>query len=261
MKKQSCYFLMLFLATLFSCRSEKIDVSDPNNIILTNLSHNPTSYELDKPEFFDPMPIPADNLLTEEGVELGRYLFYDTILSQDGQTSCATCHQSENNFSNQNAYATGGNGQLNLRSTLTLVNVGYVETDYFWDGRATTLEAATLSELTDPKAINGRATDFLNKIRESEDYRERFRAAFPIENTSEIDANLVTKALAQFQRTFVTANSRLDQAQRTDNGGFQLTDIEVDGYFLENKILRCIQAVVIVIVLLIFKGRPFTIMG
>jgi cytochrome c peroxidase len=231
MKKQCC-FILLILPIFFSCRSEKIDVSDPNNITLTNLPHNPTDYEPNQGEFFDPMPIPADNPMTEEGVELGRYLFYDTILSQDGQTTCATCHQLENNFSNQIAFSTGGNGQLNTRSTMTLANVGYVTTDYFWDGRATTLEAATLSELTDPNAINGRATDFLNKIRSNTDYRKRFRAAFPIENTSEIDGNLVAKALAQFQRTFVTANSRLDRAQSNNNGGFELTDLEVDGYFL-----------------------------
>ncbi|MFT4759204.1 MAG: cytochrome c peroxidase [Paraglaciecola sp.] len=232
MKKQPCYLLLLMLATVFSCRSEKIDVSDPNNITLTNLPHSPTNYELNKPEFFDSMPIPVDNIMTEEGVELGRYLFYDSILSQDGQTECATCHQLENSFSNQNALATGGNGQLNSRSTMTLANVGYVETSYFWDGHASTLETATLSELTNPDAMNGVAADFLAKIRNDADYRKRFRAAFPIENTNEIDANLVSKALAQFQRTFITANSRLDRAQSTNSNGFELTDLEVDGYFL-----------------------------
>lgn len=232
MKKQICYLPLLLLALVFSCKSEKIDLSDPDNIDLTNLPHNPTNYELVKPEFFDPMPIPANNPMTEEGVELGRYLFYDPILSKDGQTSCATCHQLEHNFSNQNALETGGNGQTNARSTMTLANVGYVETAYFWDGRAVTLEEATLSEMTNPSAVNGEAGDFLLKIRSDADYRERFRAAFPIENTSEIDAELVAKALAQFQRTFVTANSRLDRAQSANANGFELTQLELDGYFL-----------------------------
>lgn len=232
MKKLKIYIPLAILILVFSCNSDKIDLSDPNNISLKNLPHNPTNFELSKPEFFDPMPIPSGNPLTEEGIELGRFLFYDTILSEDGVTTCATCHQPENNFADQNAFSTGGNGQLNARSTMTLANVGYVKTGYFWDGRAVTLEAASIEELTRSAAINGNPDNFLNKIRSDENYRRRFRAAFPIENTIEINEDLIAKALAQFQRTIVTANSRLDRAQSSNSNGFTLTDLEVDGYFL-----------------------------
>ena len=231
MKQAYSYaILLLIIIVAHSCRSEKTDLSDPDNISLTNLPHNPTNYTATTPEFFAAMPIPADNPLTVEGIELGRYLFYDPILSANQDISCATCHQLAHNFSNTLAVATGSDGQLNSRSTLPLANIGYVQSGFFWDGRAGSLESATAEELTNSMTLNGHPDKFLKRLRSDEQYRRRFRAAFPVENTKEIDVDLVAKALAQFQRTFVTANSRLDRAQGSN--GFSLTDLELDGYFL-----------------------------
>ena len=223
--------LILLPLLMLQCTKDRITSDDPANLSLEHINHNPTALTLETPEFFDPMPIPDDNALTVEGVDLGRHLFYDPLLSIDSTISCSTCHQLANNFSNKSAFASNGLTTTD-RSVLSLTNVGYVPTEYFYDGRASTLEEAILQEIEDPKAMNGAFAMAIERIQRSIFYHSKFRRAFPIKNTSEISPALISKAIAQFLRTLVSANAPLDKAQSSNSGGFQLTDLEVDGYFL-----------------------------
>ena len=86
MKNLVFFFIIL---ALISCRKEKV-------------GFNPTPYNLNKPTHFPNMVIPEDNPLTKEGVDLGRFLFYEKRLSGDNTMSCASCHMPENSFSNPN---------------------------------------------------------------------------------------------------------------------------------------------------------------
>ena len=99
----------------------------------------PTPYVLDIPPFFPPMDIPADNLLTEEGVRLGRFLFWETRLSQDNSMSCGSCHHPEASFSDPARYSTGVTGAAGTRNAMAIVNMGWAPA-YFWDGRGLTLK-------------------------------------------------------------------------------------------------------------------------
>ena len=84
----------------------------------------PTPYALEIPPFFPPMDIPEDNPLTEEGVQLGRMLFWETRLSETNTMSCGTCHLPEHSFSDPNPYSTGVTGAVGNRNAMALINMG-----------------------------------------------------------------------------------------------------------------------------------------
>ena len=86
--------ILSFLFIFVSCRKDKAD-------------YNPTPYQLEIPSHFPDMIIPSDNPMTKEGVELGRYLFYEKQLSGDNSMNCATCHMPEHAFSDPNKYSVG----------------------------------------------------------------------------------------------------------------------------------------------------------
>src|SRR4051794_3703156 len=78
------------------------------------------------PSDFPAPKVPADNPMTAEKVELGRYLFYDKRLSFNQKQSCASCHQQARAFTDGRARAKGSTGELHPRSAMSLVNVAYV---------------------------------------------------------------------------------------------------------------------------------------
>jgi len=164
------------------------------------------------PYFFPEMPIPADNPQTVEGIELGRHLFYDPILSIDQTISCASCHQPKLAFSDTTILSLGVNDQVGQRNAMSLVNVGFMQSGLFWDGRVKTLEAQSLHPIQDPLEMNNSLEEVEERMRKHDRYPEMFRAAFGIEDRSQITADLVAKAIAQFERTIISSEAKFDYA-------------------------------------------------
>lgn len=173
----------------------------------------PTPYELDEPAGFLAMVIPPDNPLTAEGVALGRHLFFDPILSVDSSRSCASCHLPALSFTDGAPRSTGvgGTGQRNAPS---LVNVAYQYTGLFWDGRTPTLEAQALHPVGNPLEMGGDWALVEKRLQRHADYPALFRSAFGIEHRTAINRRLVARALAQYQRTLISADSKFDRVQR-----------------------------------------------
>lgn len=187
---------------------------------------NPTPYDLEIPPFFPPMDIPADNPLTEEGVRLGRMLFWETRLSENNSMSCGTCHLPEVSFADPEPYSTGVTGAIGTRNAMALINMGWASS-YFWDGRALTLEEQILEPIPHPDEMNlpwSEAVDRLTNDDTESDYPQGFFDAF---GTTEITADLVSKAIAQFVRIMISSDSKFDQWRR---GEVNLTDSEYNGY-------------------------------
>jgi cytochrome c peroxidase len=137
------------------------------------------------PAGFPPPPIPADNPLTPEKIELGRRLFYDPRLSGTGGTSCATCHQPELAFTDGRAQALGGLGEIHRRSTMSLVNVAY-NASYTWaDPTVRSLEEQMLRPMfqDDPVELGlaGRVPEVLQRLAADPELRAAFARAFPAE--------------------------------------------------------------------------------
>ncbi len=164
--------------------------------------------QLDEPEYFVPMAIPAANPLTGAGVALGRKLFYDPILSADSSLACASCHLQELAFTDGRPVSTGIDGRKGTRNAISLANVGYRYKGLFWDGRAAGLEEQVTHPITDPREMGNTWAGLLQSLNAHPQYPKRFEAAFgpgPITKTQ------VERALAQFQRTLVSSGSKFDR--------------------------------------------------
>ena len=196
--KKSVFIFIIF--ALFSCRKEKV-------------GFKPTPYSLIKPTHFPNMVIPDDNPLTKEGVELGRFLFYEKRLSGDNTMSCATCHMPQNGFSDANQFSVGIDGIAGTRQSMALVNLGW-ENFFFWDGRASSLEEQILEPVPNPIEMHQSWKDAVSKLNADVKYRNRFFRAF---NEEGIDSIKVTKAIAQFLRTLVSGESKYDVMYKYEN--------------------------------------------
>jgi cytochrome c peroxidase len=184
---------------------------------LTHIPYNPTAYTIVPPKGLPAMEIPADNPMTAEGIRLGRHLFYDPILSLDSTISCESCHKQEKAFTDGTALSTGINGLVGKRSSMSLINVGYNwikgrEHNFMWDGRFATLEEQVIEgPIVDPVEMANTWENLEKSLRNHDNYPQLFREAFGVNNTEEIEIEMVGKALAQFMRTLNSAGSMYDR--------------------------------------------------
>ncbi|MCF8243913.1 MAG: cytochrome C peroxidase [Saprospiraceae bacterium] len=228
MKKLSFSLLLLILG-FAACKDD--DGGDPVlGEDLTNITFDPKAHTLTIPPGLPSMDIPADNPLTDEGIELGRRLFYDPILSKDSTISCSSCHQLKYSFNDISAFSPGVGGLLGNRSSMSLINIGFQSNGMFWDGRAHSIEEQALGPVENPLEMAELWKDVEVKLRRHPDYKKRFRQAFGIDNTMDITKELAVKAIAQFERTLISANSRYDKKKfQLDPNPFLLSDLEADG--------------------------------
>lgn len=188
-----------------------------------------TPYVVDVPQGLPEMVIPEDNPMTVEGVTLGRKLFYDPILSKNEEQSCSSCHQQEFAFATQDQFQQGVDGQFGDRNSMALVNLAWGR-DFFWDGRANSLEEQALQPVTNPIEMATTWPEVLSKLNAHDEYPQLFKSAF---NVDVIDSMDVAKAIAQFERTLVSGNSRFDAIYNRQQGSF--TDAEGRGLVLFNS--------------------------
>lgn len=99
------------------------------------------------------MPVPADNPITAEKIELGRRLFNDRRLSRDRTIACSSCHDPDHAFSKPDAISPGVFGRRGRRNAPALINRGWGRS-FFWDGRVATLEEQVLNPIEDPNEMD-----------------------------------------------------------------------------------------------------------
>ena len=194
-------------------------------------------------DMFEPLPalppIPADNSLTPEKVELGKMLFFEPRLSSSGVISCATCHNPALGWADRLPRGTGHEGQVGLRNTPTVLNSGFL-TSQFWDGREPDLEGQALGPIEAPDEMAMDLDEALQRIEEFDVYIRLFREAFP-DDENPINAQNVAQSLATFQRTLNTPNSPFDRFLRGDSQA--MTEQQVAGMmaFVDNGCVACHQ--------------------
>jgi cytochrome c peroxidase len=200
--------LLLFGVALASCQqnTETPDPTEPEGPVVP-----PTAYVLAVPSNFSPpRSTRSDNPLTVEGVALGRRLFYEKSLSVTNTIACASCHKQELAFTDGLARAQGVNGSLGTRNTMSLTNMAWASR-LNWDGAAATLENQARIPIENPLEMHQSLQAGVARLQASGTYPALFRKAFGSSTITEDD---VLKALAQFERTLVSSNSRYDQFQR-----------------------------------------------
>lgn len=149
------------------------------------------------------------NPVTNDGATLGRVLFYDKLLSQNNQISCASCHKQEFSFADNVAKSTGVNGQT-IRNSMHLVNIRHFGGPMFWDGRAQTLEIQTLMPIQDHIEMDLTLPEMVSKLQTTTYYKPLFEKAF---GDGEITSDRVSKALSQFIRSLNSYNSKFDKQE------------------------------------------------
>ena len=191
--------------------------------------YTPTPYNLKIPSLFSDKLIapiiPSNNPLTQEGVVLGKKLFFDKILSGDGTQSCATCHNPKNAFTDNQQFSDGIDGNFGTRNSMPLFNLAWNFDERFaWDGKDFGLEGQAFEPVSNPIEMHSKWTDVEQKLQNHSEYPTLFKQAF---GTSKIDSVLVTKAIAQFERTLISGNSKFDKFLR---GETTLTPEEQNGF-------------------------------
>jgi cytochrome c peroxidase len=184
-----------------------------------------TPYRLTISQFFPRPNLPRDNPLTEEGVELGRRLFFDPRLSINNSESCTSCHDAESAFSDDKALSLGAEGEEGTRNAMPLMNLAW-KSSFFWDGRAPTLRDQALMPIQNPVEMHETLSNVTAKLAADANYPELFAKAF---GTPKITADRMARALEQFLLTRVSYDSKFD---RVLNGQATLSAEEQHGFEL-----------------------------
>jgi cytochrome c peroxidase len=212
MKKQLIHIIIFGLLlgglnVIQSCKEEPVPVPP--------VIHEPTPYNLEVPAYFPPMMIPENNPLTDEGVLLGRHLYYDQLLSADGPMegfSCSSCHQQATSFSKS------GSGL----SVLPHVNLGWND-DFLWNGKV----SGTMEDIMRFEVEEFFQTD-LDLFRNDPTYPDLYQAAF---GSKEITLERTSFALAQFFRSLVSYETEFDSVI-IQKGVDTYSDLEAEGYLI-----------------------------
>ncbi|WP_115899899.1 cytochrome-c peroxidase [Tenacibaculum gallaicum] len=211
--------LTLLLLLLISCSSKGEEES----------VYTPVQTSLEIPELFQQKliapVIPTNNPLTEEGIALGKKLFFDPILSKDNTQSCASCHNPKRAFTDDTQFSEGVDGKFGTRNSMPLFNLAWnFDERFMWDGKELSIERQVFSPVRNPIEMHSNWENVAEKLQEHAEYPTLFQQAF---GASKIDSTLVTKAIAQFERTLISGNSKFDQFLL---GKVELTPEEQNGF-------------------------------
>lgn len=169
------------------------------------------------------------NPLTRQGIELGRRLFYDPVLSRDSTVSCASCHLSFTAFTHvDHALSHGIKDRVGKRNSPALMNLAWAR-HFMWDGAVTQLDFQALAPIEHPAEMDNTIRNVVQKLSASPEYEQMFEAAF---GAGGVTGERVLKALSQFELTLISADSKYDRVQR---GAEQFTEMEQRGYRIFQK--------------------------
>lgn len=170
-------------------------------------------------------------------IDLGRYLFFDPLLSKNQTMSCASCHQVHKGFSDGLPRSMGANGKELTRAAPSLWNSAFLQS-FFWDGRAKTFETQMLDPLFDEDEMGNTPKNLLASLNANLTYKKLFKEAYPEQKNIELSA--IYHSLAAFESSLISLNSRYDQYAH----GFHeaLNDNEIKGMnIFRSFVARCAE--------------------
>jgi cytochrome c peroxidase len=168
----------------------------------------------------------GQNALTDAGIALGRKLFYDETLSADGKVSCGSCHNSYTAFAHvDHKLSHGVYDWEGRRNAPALFNLAWKQT-FMWDGTIQNLDNQSLSPIASHSEMDLTLPLFLERVQRDSSYRMMYQRAFPEEP---ISLPKLMQAIAQFELTFISQQSRYDSMRRHQ---IAFTQQEQKGYDL-----------------------------
>jgi cytochrome c peroxidase len=203
MRKFKIHIVLILTLGFFACKDVKNSIPDA--------AYETTPYVIEVPNTLPPANFSSDNKPTNEGVYLGRMLFYDPILSADSSQSCSSCHNQEFAFTDNGlALSEGIRGLKGKRNSMPIFNLMWHMDGFFWDGRAELLRHQALLPIQDPLEMDETLGNMLVKLNASPLYQEHFKKAFDIDI---IDEEHVSLALEQFMHIIISGDSKFDRVQ------------------------------------------------
>lgn len=167
------------------------------------------------------IPVPDDNPMTEEKVELGKQLYFDTRLSGNNKLSCFSCHATGAGYGDNLPKFIGFEGHEGARNSPTIINSGYY-TSNFWDGRAGSLEEQALGPIQSEVEMNQNLDELVTELRAVPGYVDQFNQVF----NEEIVAENIAKAIAAFERTITITDTRFDRFLAGETEALNAQEIE-----------------------------------
>lgn len=169
------------------------------------------------------------NPLNDKVIALGRKLFYDPILSLDNTISCSSCHLSFTAFTHVDHSLSHGIGDsIGTRNSPVLINLAWNK-HFMWDGAVNHIDVQALAPISHPAEMGESIENVILKLNSDSKYQKLFKDAF---GSDEILSKQLLKALAQFQLTLISANSKYDKVKRKEA---EFTKQEKSGYKLFKK--------------------------
>ncbi len=200
------FIILLISIVIVSCKKDyKLASSTTGNLFVALESFVPRGFSTMATD----LNFRKDNPLTEEGIALGRRLFYDPLLSGNNKQSCGSCHIQKFAFADRPdmALSTGTDGVSKTgRNTPPTFNLLWAK-HFMWDGSQPGLEEQVIGPITNPVEMNQDINLLVNELQADANYPYLFKKAF---GTDKITIALIQKALAQFERIIVSGNSRFD---------------------------------------------------
>jgi cytochrome c peroxidase len=227
MKNIGWIFILVGMLGFSSCTKETGKVPDDAGVYKPTLI-DPT--DIFPAEFGLPV-LPKDNPFTEEGVLLGRMLFYDPLLSIDSSISCASCHRQEYAFTEPLDKSVGFRGLRNMRNSMPLFNLAYHHS-YFWDSRAKTLRDLVFEPIQAHNEMAMTLPTLRERLKRNKRYIDYFKKAF----NSEPNLHDMSLAMEQFLLSIVSKDSRFNQFFPGDNLKV-LSASELRGAFIYNGLI------------------------
>ena len=215
-------FSLSLVLVLFSCKKD-------DEIVPIN------DFGFKKPSYFpEPHYTFENNTLTKLRFELGRDLFYDTILSLDNSISCASCHSQTHGFSDHNvALSAGVNGTLGVRNSPSLANLAWYPS-FMWDGGVNSIETFSVAPITNPLEMHETIYQVIGKLNANTAYRSKFKLAYAVDSITD---QKMLQALAQYMAMLISDDSKYDKYKK---GTYTFTADENEGYTLfQSKCASC----------------------
>lgn len=202
--------------------------------LLVGLSTAAHAEPLDEPL----KPLPAVPNLDPKRVQLGQRLFNDPRLSVNNTLSCASCHRLDKGGADDKAFSLGFDGKPVEVNTPTVFNAS-LNFHQFWDGRVDNLEEQVHMVVISPTEMGSTWETVVKRIADDPGYAKDFSAAYP----DGVTQPNIQGALADYERTLLTPNSRFDKYLLGDTD--ILTPREKFGYqrFKEYGCIACHQGV------------------
>lgn len=179
-------------------------------------------------------PLLDEELLHQKRVDLGRSLFFEKRLSIDNTISCASCHIPELAFTDGKRVSIGVNGLTTNRNSPSILNLKN-STAFMFDAHIDNLEEQVIVPIQEHTEMNIKMGELVKKIKKLKIYQNASREAY----SRDFDAWVLTRSIAEFERTLISDNSSFDQFIHGDTSSF--TDSQIRGWKIFSEDLKCLE--------------------